>query len=184
MAFARSHVFPRAESGTVNSGSTRALGKMAWIIGSPSALIQNVLVAAVPRLRESAPLLWRFSGISSPFESGAAEPHSKTSRSFECSEATSRRVARFSATNADVSCSAVSPSNVRCTSSGVITPSNINASCNSSAFVAWGHASFCTFSIAAASRIPSSWLPLRSEARRVYTAWVRRSSRGALSRKA
>src|SRR5439155_636853 len=63
-------------------------------------------------------------------------------------------------------------------------PITSNASCSSSALETSGHASSLTRSIAAGSRVPSSSAVLTSSPRRVITAWVRRSSSGASSRKA
>jgi hypothetical protein len=78
----------------------------------------------------------------------------------------------------------VLPAAVRSISASVITPSNNKASCNSSALAACGQASSHTRWMAAPSRMPKPASPCDSVDRRVYTARVRRSSNGALSKNA
>ena len=77
-----------------------------------------------------------------------------------------------------------SPSRPEIPSSSVRKPEVSRASCSSSAFSISGQASSRTRSIAAVSSAPRSSAEEGSKARRVYTAWVRRSSAGASSRKA
>ena len=75
-------------------------------------------------------------------------------------------------------------SGAACTSCSLRQPSHSKASCNSSAFAGSGHASSRTRAMASASRRPSSSALSGASQRRAITAWVRRSSSGASSRKA
>ena len=70
----------------------------------------------------------------------------------------------------------------RATSASVRYVSHSSASCSSSASVASGQASSRTRRMASASSLPKSAALCGSSQRRLITAWVRRSSRGASSR--
>ncbi len=95
-----------------------------------------------------------------------------------------RRAARRSPINISSSGPHDSPARPSRPSSSVRQPKLSSASCSSSASRTSGHASSRTRAIAAASSAAMSSADVGSSERRVYTAWVRRSSSGTSSRKA
>jgi hypothetical protein len=91
-----------------------------------------------------------------------------------------RRVARFAPESA---CNRSAQPVLASTSAAVTKPSKVSASCISSALRTCGHASSRTAAIASGSSRPRSSASSAFQ-RRFCTAWVRRSSSGASSRKA